>query len=96
MKELFSCIFQLKRLRVFDVSQNRLHCLPSDIRQLQNLSKFAARNNQIDSISNLSECPNLASIDMRDNNIKDYPSDLPLKLPKLSKLLLSGNPMLSS
>jgi len=96
MKELFSAIFQLKRLRVLDVSQNRLHYLPSDIRHLQNLSKISARNNEIDSISNLNECRNLASIDMRDNNIKDYPSDLPLKLPKLSKLLLSGNPMLSS
>jgi Leucine-rich repeat (LRR) protein len=82
-------------LESLDISGNQFYSIPSGIGKLKHLLKFFASNNKIERIADeLLKCSALTTLDLRNNQIKELPSTLSLKLKKLTLLLLDGNPSL--
>ena len=55
-----------------------------------------ASSNKIREIStSICDCENLTFVDLRNNEVQSLPSNLPLRLSKLSTLLITGNPFFS-
>lgn len=90
-------IGNLSKLIDLDISSNSLNDVNINICSLKRLKILRASNNKIRFIpESLSGCENLVLFDIRHNQILKFPSNLPLKLGKLSSLLIEGNPFSSA
>jgi len=86
-------IKELRHLTKLDINDNQFKNIPSFISCLEKLSVLTASDNDISDISPLCSCKELHTIDLRRNNVKHVPTELPLKLINLSRLLLDDNPL---
>ena len=86
----YSSIFDnMKHLKFLDIHSNYLTFF-NIFTEMPVLDALLLSYNQIQSINGLDKCYNLTNLDLNNNKITDFPSDI-LKLKKLSTLNLQNN-----
>jgi GTPase SAR1 family protein len=87
----FTTMSNKTEIRIVDVSHNKLKKIPECF-QLDNIFRFRARYNSLQTINVRSRMLNLKELDLNSNDITEFPSVEVLELmPKLTTLILYGN-----
>ncbi|EGJ28818.1 MULTISPECIES: COR domain-containing protein [Moorena] len=85
-------VFELKQIRVLNLSGNRIYQIPEYISNITNLVRLDLSRNQITKLpqKNFGNFINLIELDLSKNNLINLPESLG-ELPNLKKLYLSRN-----
>ena len=91
----FERVFELKWLKVLDLSDNELTSIPKDITRLQNLTTLNLTNNRLTSIPKaITRLQNLTTLDLRNNQLTSVPEAIS-RLQNLTTLDLRNNQLTS-
>jgi Leucine-rich repeat (LRR) protein len=88
---------RMQLLEHVDVSCNALPALPEELLQLPRLRLLQARGNALTALGSSSSSSwgavALEELDLRDNALRELPGQQLAALPRLQRLLCSGNPL---